>query len=119
MDLISIFGLLMGVAVLVFIILAVFRGELSDQERAKYEMLGISPPEETAERKPGRIGIEDRIIRLGLVGAAFYYAAARIGWENPAGIALAVLASYLLLTGIVGRDPIYFWRHWDTRFKDT
>jgi hypothetical protein len=117
MDFDTLFGILLGASVLIFIILAVSRGELSNLESAKYEMLDMSPPDKAVERKSGRIGIEDRIIRLGLVGAAFYYAS-RFGWSNLLGISLGILGSYLLLTGLFGRDPIYMLRGWDTRMSD-
>lgn len=117
MDPLHLVGILLGLGVLLLIALALFRGELRDMERPKYEMLGQEPPEAVAPKRPGRLGIEDRVIRLGLVGASLYYAA-RLGWVHPGGIALGVLGVYLLLTGLSGRDPLYRWRGWDTRLPE-
>jgi hypothetical protein len=114
MDPLNLVGILLGLGVLLLIVLAVSRGELRDLERPKYEMLGLEPPEELPERRPGRLGIEDRVIRLGLVGASFYYAG-RLGWAEPAGIALVMVGAYLLVTGLLGRDPIYLLKGWDSR----
>lgn len=80
-------------------------------------MLGISPPEAKPERRPGRLGVEDRIVRLGLVGASLYYAA-RIGWTHPVGLLLGLMGVYLLITGLLGRDPIYRLAGWDTRMPE-
>ncbi|OGF53118.1 MAG: hypothetical protein A2Z21_06925 [Candidatus Fraserbacteria bacterium RBG_16_55_9] len=114
MDPLNLFGILLGVGVLLLIALAVFRGELSDSERPKYEMLGQEPPSIRVPARPGRLGVEDRVIRLGLVGASFYYSS-QLGWAEASGIALGMLGAYLLLTGLVGRDPVYRWRGWDSR----
>lgn len=114
MDPLNLLGILLGLGALLLIALAVFRGELSELERPKYDMLGQEPPVVTAPKRAGRLGIEDRVIRLGLVGALFYYAT-QLGWVQWSGIALGVLGAYLLLTGLVGRDPVYRWRGWDSR----
>lgn len=118
MDPLGWLGVLLGLGVLLLVIVAVVRGELRDLEGPKYEMLGVAPPEERPERVPGRIGVEDRIVRLGLVGAAFYYAA-QAGWTRTLGMALAALGTYLLITGLVGRDPLYRRMGWDTRTPGT
>ncbi len=117
MEPFSLLGALLGIAILVFIILAIFRGELSKMEHPKYEMLGLTPPAPAIERVRGRIGIEDRIIRLGLVGPCFYYAS-RFGWSTFIGIALGAIGTYVLITGIAARDPIYWLCRWDTRMRD-
>jgi len=114
----EILGIVLGLGVLLLIVVALFRGELRDIERPKYEMLGLTPPEARRERVPGRLGIEDRVIRLGLVGAAFYYAGARLGFGHPLGVLLGALGAYLLITGLVGRDPLYYALGWDTRFPE-
>ena len=114
---VEILGIVLGVGVLLLIVVALLRGELRDIERPKYEMLGISPPEARPERVAGRVGIEDRVVRLGLTGASLYYAS-RLGWETPLGIVLGVLGVYLLLTGLLGRDPLYYGLGWDTRFPE-
>ncbi|GEM_PF-1282580 len=120
MEAVELLGIVLGLGILLFLVVALFRGELRDLERPKYEMLGLAPPppEAQRERVPGRLGVEDRVIRLGLVGAAFYYAGARLGWTHPVGILLGVLGLYLLLTGLVGRDPLYYALGWDTRFPE-
>jgi len=117
MDPLNVLGVLLGLGALVIIVLALNRGELSDLERPKYEMMGLSPPTQRPERRPGRLGIEDRVIRLGLVGASFYYAA-RAGWTQPLGITLGLLGVYLLATGLLGRDPLYRLKGWDTRLPE-
>jgi len=114
MDPLNLVGILLGLGVLLLIVIAISRGELRDLERPKYEMLGLEPPEELPERIPGRLGIEDRVIRLGLVGASFYYAG-RLGWVEAGGIALVAIGTYLLITGILGRDPFYLLKGWDSR----
>lgn len=121
---VELLGIALGLGVLLLIVAALFRGELRDIEKPKYEMLGLTPPpppspaERERGRVPGRLGIEDRVIRLGLVGAAFYYGGARLGFGHPLGVALGVLGGYLLLTGLVGRDPLYYALGWDTRFPE-
>lgn len=102
---------------LAIIVLALKRGELSDLERPKYEMMGLSPPTERPKRQAGRLGIEDRVIRLGLVGASLYYAS-RVGWTRPLGITLGLLGAYLLVTGLLGRDPLYYLKGWDSRLPE-
>ncbi len=118
MESIEILGIVLGLGVLLLIVVALFRGELRDLEKPKYEMLGLTPPEAKKEHVPGRLGVEDRVIRLGLVGASFYYAGARLGWAHPVGIVLGVLGTYLLITGLLGRDPLYYALGWDTRFPE-
>ncbi len=117
---VELLGIALGLGVLLLIGVAVLRGEFRDIERPKYEMLGLAPPEVERERErvPGRLGIEDRVIRLGLTGASLYYAGARLGWDHPLGIALGAVGGYLLLTGLVGRDPLYWALGWDTRFPE-
>lgn len=102
MAVMEILGILLGMFVLGLVVLALRRGEFDD-ETPKYEMLGMEPPPRPV-RRPGRLSIENRIIRLGLVGAAFYYAA-RIGWESAPAWLLAVLGAYFVVTGLWGRDP--------------
>ena len=105
MSPLEVLAVLLGVGMLVLILLALSRREF-DSERPKYEMLGQEPPAQVPARPVGRLGPEDRIVRLGLVGAAFYYAA-RLDWMSVVGIVLSLVGIYLLMTGLLGRDPIY------------
>ncbi len=117
MDPLNWLGILLGIWALALILLAVFRGELRETEKPKYEMLGQEPPTETQTARPGRMGIEDRIIRLGLAIAGGYYAS-RLGWVSALGIALAVLAFYLGVTALVARDYLYKILKIDTRLPE-
>ncbi len=98
---------LLGLCVLGLLVIAVRRREF-DSEAPKYEMLGQSPPQKTPRLPAGKLSPVDRIVRLGLIGAAFYYAS-RVGWATPLGIALAVIGLYVAVTGLWGRDPLYRW----------
>lgn len=104
---IEIAAVLLGVGALLLIAIAVQRREF-DAEAPKYEMLGQSPPPKTPRLPAGKLSPADRIVRLGLIGAAFYYAS-RVGWTTPLGIALAVIGLYATATGLWGRDPLYLW----------
>lgn len=117
MDPLNLLGILLGLGALVLIALAVFRGEFREIERPKYEMLGREPPTEREPAQPGRLGIEDRIIRLGLAIAGGYYAA-RVGWGTAVGIALVVLALYLGVTALIARDYLYKIFKIDTRLPE-
>lgn len=118
MDPLNLLGIILGLSVLILIVLAVSRGEFRDIERPKYEMLGLAPPDKgEQERVRGRLGVEDRVIRVGLVGAAVYYAA-RAGWSHPLGLSLLAAAGYLLVTGLTGWDLMYRLLGWDTRFPE-
>lgn len=117
MDPLNWLGILLGIGALVLIALAIFRGELREMERPKYEMLGQEPPTETQPARPGRMGIEDRIIRLGLAIAGGYYAS-RFGWGSALGIVLAVLAFYLGVTALIARDYLYKIFEIDTRLPE-
>ncbi len=117
MDPVNLLGILLGIGALVLIGLAVFRGELNDIERAKYEMLDQEPPPETKPAQPGRLGVEDRIIRLGLAITAGYYGA-RLGWATGPGILLVVAALYLGATALLGRDYLYLLLNLDTRLPE-
>lgn len=96
--------------VVVFLILAATSRREFDGETPKYEMLGWTPPEHGPAPAPGRLGPTDRIVRLGSLGTAFYYAG-EIGWLHPLGLALATAGVYFLLTGLLGRDPVYRLAH--------
>lgn len=98
---------LLGVGALLLIAIAVQRREF-DAEAPKYEMLGQSPPQEPPRPPAGKLSPVDRTVRLGLIGAAFYYAS-RVGWAAPLGIALVVIGLYAAATGLWGRDPLYLW----------
>lgn len=117
MDPVNLLGILLGVGVLVLIGVAVFRGELREMERPKYEMLGQELPRESKPARPGRLGVEDRIIRLGVAIAGGYYAS-RFGWGTPLGVVLAVLALYVGVTAIVARDYLYKILNIDTRLPE-
>ncbi len=117
MDPLNWLGIVLGIGALALVLLAVFRGELREIERPKYEMLGQEPPTETRAVRPGRMGIEDRIIRLGLAIAGGYYAS-RFGWGTPVGIVLAVLALYLGVTALIARDYLYKILKIDTRLPE-
>jgi len=107
-------AVVLGVSIVALILIALRRGEF-DREAAKYEMLDMSQPAKTLTLPPGRLNPTDRIVRLGLIGACFYYAA-RIGWTDPVGIALAVVGAYASLTGLWGKDPLYYlWRRFANR----
>ncbi len=117
MDPLNWLGILMGVGVLILLSLAVFRGEFKEIERPKYEMLQQEPPQIEKPAQPGRMGIEDRIIRFGLASAALYYAA-RLGWTTPLGLLLTLLALYLGVTGLLARDYLYKLFKIDTRLPE-
>lgn len=119
MDPVNWLGILLGIGILILIGLAVFRGELRDLERPKYEMLGQEPPdvESQPQKRPGRLGVEDRIIRLGLAIAASYYMW-RLGWGTAGGWLLSLLALYLGLTAIIARDYVYKKLNIDTRLPE-
>jgi len=99
----------LGVGILGMVLLALRRGEF-DSEAPKYEMLDMAPPETLEPLPPGALSPSERIIRLGLIGAAFYYTA-RIGWDDPLGIVLAAIGAYITVTGLWGKDPFYRWLH--------
>ncbi len=117
MDPVNLLGILLGLGALALIALAVFRGELSNLEKPKYEMLGQEPPKESKPAQPGRLGIEDRIIRLGLCGAAGYYAS-HLGWQTPLGIFLMLVSLYTGITGLIARDYFYKCLKLDTRLPE-
>lgn len=117
MEPLSWLGILLGLEVLILIGLAVLRGELRDLERPKYEMLGQEPPVAVAAKRPGCLGIEDRIIRLGLAIASGYYAS-RLGWGMAGGWLLSAFALYLGLTTLVARDYLYKKLRIDTRLPE-
>lgn len=117
MDPLNWLGVLLGVGALALIVLAVFRGEFRELERPKYEMLGQEPPRETQPARPGRMGIEDRIIRVGLAIAGGYYAS-RFGWGSALGIVLLVLALYVGVTALLARDYLYKILKIDTRLPE-
>jgi len=118
MEPLSWLGILLGLGVLLLIGLAVFRGELRDLERPKYEMLGQEPPMNVKRSfRPGRLGVEDRIIRLGLAIAAGYYTW-RLGWGTLGGWLLSLLALYLGFTTLIARDFLYKKLKIDTRLPE-
>ncbi len=117
MDPLNWLGIVLGIGALALIALAVFRGELREIEKPKYEMLGQEPPSETKRAQPGRLGIEDQIIRFGLAIAAGYYAW-RLGWRSALGGVLAVLAFYLGVTALLARDYLYKIFQIDTRLPE-
>ncbi|MCS6903481.1 MAG: hypothetical protein NZO41_04320 [Candidatus Bipolaricaulota bacterium] len=117
MDPLHWLGLLMGFGVLVLLGLAVFRGEFREIERPKYEMLQREPPREEKPAQPGRMGIEDRILRFGLVTAALYYAD-RVGWATPLGVLFTLLALYFGATALLARDSLYKILKIDTRLPE-
>lgn len=96
---------LTGLVVLFLVLAATARREF-DGEAPKYEMLGLEPPENPPPLPPGRLGPTDRIVRLGSLGAAFYYAG-ELGWLHPVGAALAAIGAYFAITGLSGFDPLY------------
>lgn len=99
----------LGVSVVGLIMAAMRRSEF-DAEAPKYEMLDVPPPEKVSVLAPGKLSPTDRIVRLGLIGACFYYAA-RVGWGDPVGIVLGIVGTYSALTGLWGRDPFYLLWH--------
>jgi hypothetical protein len=117
MDPVNLLGILLGLGVLALIALAVFRGELHNLEKPKYEMLGQAPPAESQPAQPGRLGIEDRIIRLGICGAAGYYAS-HLGWQTPLGLLLILISLYTGATGLIARDYVYKFLKLDTRLPE-
>lgn len=117
MDPLNWLGILMGLGVLILLGLAVLRGEFAEIERSKYEMLDQKPPAITKPAQPGRMGIEDRIIRFGLATAALYYAA-RLGWLTPLGLFLMALTLYLGVTALLARDYLYKIFRIDTRLPE-
>ena len=117
MDWVTSLTAVVGIGTVLFILIAFLRGEFKDMETPKYEMLDMPKPEATQEKIPGRIGIEDRVIRLGLVGAAFYYSA-RVGPDSEISTLLTLIGAYLLVTGIFGDDPIYEIFKLDSKISD-
>jgi hypothetical protein len=95
-----------GVGIVIVVLLAFRQGEF-EREVPKYEMLDMPVPETAPALPPGRITPLDRWTRLGLIGAAFYYAS-QVGWGTPSGILLALVGTYVTVTGILGRDPVYW-----------
>ncbi len=104
----SLLGILLGISALTLFAVAWGRGEF-DAEAPKYEMLGMEPPAPQPPR-PGdtRLGVTDRVVRLGLLGAVFHYAGVA-GWSSPAGVILAAGGLWLAATGALGRDPLVGW----------
>lgn len=98
-------AVLLGVGVVGLIMAAIRRGEF-DSETPKYEMLNLPSPQKAPALAPGKLSPTDRIVRLGLLGACFYYAA-RVGWGDPVGITLGIVGTYSALTGLWNRDPLY------------
>lgn len=117
MDPLNWLGILMGIGVLILLGLAVLRGEFAEIERPKYEMLQREPPQLEKPAQPGRMGIEDRIIRFGVVAAALYYAD-RLGWTTTLGLLLMLLALYLGVTALLARDYLYKIFKIDTRLSE-
>lgn len=104
----TLLAVLLGIAILALFALALRRGEF-DSEAPKYEMLGMAPaPESTPEPGDRALGVTDRVVRLGLLGAVFHYAGAA-GWTTPAGVVLSLGGVWLIATGATGRDPIVGW----------
>lgn len=104
MSLMEVLAIVLGLAILALILWALRRGEFDD-ETPKYEMLGVQPPEQPIRPSGDRLTIESRIVRVGLVGATFYYAS-RMGWDMAPAWLLALAGLFLLVTGVWGRDPI-------------
>ncbi len=106
MSALEIAAVLLGLGILALIVLGLTRGEF-DAEAPKYEMLGLEPPvPPQSAHAAGRLGPVDRVVRLGLIGAAFYYAA-RWGWASPLGVVLSLIGVYVTVTGLWGKDPVY------------
>jgi len=103
----EIFAVILGLAILAGFLLAVARHEF-DNEAPKYEMLGLSAPAHPRRLAAGRLGPTDRILRLGVLGAVFMWAA-QLGWLQPSGLLLAAAGLYLSATGLSGRDPLLAW----------
>jgi hypothetical protein len=101
-------GILLGVVAPTLFAVAWGRGEF-DAEAPKYEMLGMEPPAPQPP-VPGdkRLGVTDRVVRLGLLGAVFHYAGAA-GWTSAAGLVLVAGGGSLAATGVFGRDPLVGW----------
>ncbi len=98
----------LGAGVLVLAALAWRRGEF-DAEVPKYEMLGVDPPAPARARPEGSdLGITDRVVRLGLLGAVLHYASAA-GWVTGPGVVLSLAGLWLAVTGLKGRDPLVGW----------
>ena len=117
MDPLNWLGIVLGIGALGLIVLAIFRGEFGAMEKPKYEMLGQEAPRETKPAQPGRLGIEDRIIRVGLAIAGGYYAS-RVGWGSALGIVLAIVAFYAGMTALLARDYLYRVFKIDTRLPE-
>lgn len=84
---------------------------------AEYEMLDLAIPhhepastQRQAGRehgRPGAVGLEDRVIRFGFFIALNYLAFTWFGIGSPAMLAFVLAGMYALVTGWVGRDPLY------------
>lgn len=104
----SLLGVLLGILALGLLAVAIGRGEF-DAEAPKYEMLGWDPPEpQPPQPRDPRLGVTDRVVRLGVLGAVFHYAG-EAGWTSPVGLVLAAAGAWLAVTGIIGRDPLVAW----------
>jgi len=101
-------AVVLGVVILALFAVALRRGEF-DSEAPKYEMLGMTPPPDPTP-EPGQrgLGVTDRVVRLGLLGAIFHYAGT-MGWTTPAGVILSLGGIWLAVTGATGADPIAGW----------
>lgn len=104
-------------AILLGVLLVV--GRTTWDESPKYEMLGQQPPERTVRpRVPGRMGVEDRLVRVGVAVVALYYAASRLGFGEPVGWLLGLVGLYLAGTCALGRDLLYRRLGLDTRLPE-
>lgn len=82
--------------------------------------LGGPVPDERGGKNPeghrGWLGIEDRIVRVGIGIGSGFLAFTWFGKGTPAMWILVTVSAYSLITFIAGRDPIYKKMGWSTRF---
>ncbi len=103
----------------ILLAVALVAGRSTWDESAKYEMLGQEPPDVSHRpRVPGRLGVEDRLVRFGLAIVLLYYAATRLGPLQAPGAAVGLVGLYLATTCALGRDWVYRRLGYDTRLPE-
>src|SRR5690625_4297726 len=125
-------GLAVSAVVILYFMARIFVSKHAWGDGAQYEMLDLPTPpqedfgvldaaddavdeatlatlaeEEDAAAQQGLIGMEDRIVRFGFTIALTYLSITWFGIRSMAMWLLIAPVLYLLVTALVGRDPIY------------